>query len=50
VHDEIVTDVPASDAEEVKHLIERTLTDADTYRVPITWSAEVFQERWSVKG
>lgn len=50
VHDEIVADVPKNDAVEVSRLIESTLNDLSTYRVPITWSAETFQERWSVKG
>jgi DNA polymerase-1 len=50
VHDEIVADVPTNDALEVRHLIEGTLNDHDTYRVPITWSAEIFKDRWSIKG
>lgn len=49
VHDEIVADVPAIDVIEVKHLIESTLNDPDTYAVPLTWSADIFEERWAPK-
>lgn len=50
IHDEIVTDVPKEDEAEAKHLIESTLNDETTFRVPLTWSADVFGERWSTKG
>lgn len=50
IHDEIVCDVPKEDAVELKNLIEETLNDETTYRVPLTWSADMFGERWSTKG
>lgn len=49
VHDEVVGDVPASEAEAVRVTVERVLTDLDTYSVPLTWSAETFDESWGQK-
>lgn len=49
VHDEVVFDVPADEVDDVKRLIEETLTDMDTYAVPITWSADVMTTDWGQK-
>ena len=49
VHDEIVADVPAEDADEIARLIAETCTDRDSYRVPITWSADVLRGNWGDK-
>jgi DNA polymerase I-like protein with 3'-5' exonuclease and polymerase domains len=46
IHDEILFEVPAADAEEARVLIEETMTDKSRYRVPLTCSAEVLAERW----
>lgn len=47
IHDEVLLEVPRDDAREVLHLVEETLTDRTTYRVPITWSGDVLEERWT---
>lgn len=47
VHDEVVLEVPAEDAEDAIRLIEQTLTDRDNYKVPITWEANIMTERWA---
>jgi DNA polymerase I len=49
VHDEVLFDVPAAEAEEVRGTVERILTDPATYAVPLTWSAEVYEESWGQK-
>lgn len=49
VHDEVILDAPAGEAEEIARTVERTLTDVNTYSVPLTWSAEVWQSDWGAK-
>jgi DNA polymerase I len=47
IHDEVLLDVPRPLADEVLHTVESVLTDRDTYRVPITWSGDILEERWT---
>ena len=49
VHDEFVLEAPIDQAKDILRLAEETLTDRESYRVPITWSGEIMKERW-VKG
>lgn len=50
VHDELVLDVPREDAVDVKHTLEETLNAVGRdYFVPLTWSADVMEERWGDK-
>lgn len=49
VHDEIVLDVPKEQAQDVVQTLKETLNDYTSYPVPLTWSAEVFEERWGPK-
>lgn len=46
VHDEIIADVPAEDAEDVAKKMAEVVTDRDRYGVPITWSADVLPGAW----
>ncbi len=47
VHDEILLECPAAKAESVLRLVESTLTDRDTYLVPLTWSGQIMTDRWT---
>lgn len=49
VHDEVILDVPRSEAEDVQTLVEQTLTDTSTYAVPLSWSADILTQRWGEK-
>lgn len=49
VHDEVIFEVPAADADELKVLAQRTMADTERYSVPITCAAKIMSERW-VKG
>jgi DNA polymerase-1 len=50
VHDELVLDVPREDLEDVKHTLTATLNAVGKdYFVPLTWGADVMQERWGDK-
>ncbi len=49
VHDELVLDVPKEDAVEVLRKAEEILNDYTTFKVPLTWSGEIYEERWSTK-
>lgn len=49
VHDEVLLDVPASEADAVRATVERVLTDSSTYAVPLTWSADIYPDRWGDK-
>ena len=49
VHDEVIADVPAGDAEDLAHEIERVMTDQTTFAVPLTASADVMVSRWGDK-
>ena len=46
VHDEVILEVPAGDAEAVLHDASRILTDRESFKVPITWSGSIMTERW----
>lgn len=46
IHDEVLLEVPRAEAAEILRLVEETLTDRTTYRVPISWSGDVMEERW----
>lgn len=49
VHDEVIFDVPTEQIENVVPVIERTMRDDETYKVPISASAEILAERWGEK-
>lgn len=49
VHDEAILDVPRDDAEEIARVVGETMTDATTFAVPLTASAEILPERWGDK-
>ncbi len=49
VHDELVLDVPKEDAVDVLHQVEGILNDHETFKVPLTWSGEIYEDRWSTK-
>jgi DNA polymerase I-like protein with 3'-5' exonuclease and polymerase domains len=49
VHDEVIFEVPARDAEELKQLAMSAMADTERYAVPITCAAKIMPERW-VKG
>lgn len=49
VHDELVFDVPEDIAKDVLRMVEDILTNTEDYRVPITWSGDIYQERWGRK-
>jgi DNA polymerase-1 len=46
IHDEVLLEAPVGQVHDVLALVEETLTDRTTYRVPITWSGDVMEERW----
>lgn len=50
VHDELVFDVPKDIANDVLRTVEGILNNTKDYRVPLTWSGEIFEERWSCKS
>lgn len=50
VHDEAILDVPAETAPELAREIEQVMTDATTYQVPLSASADVLPERWGDKA
>lgn len=49
VHDEVVFDVPASEAVGMAAEIEKIMSDNDRYLMPITASAEIIEGRWGDK-
>lgn len=49
VHDELVFDVPSEGSEDVQRLIESTMRDDTTYRVPITASSDLLTQSWGQK-
>jgi DNA polymerase-1 len=49
IHDELLLEVPAEMAQEVMHTVERVMSDLTTFRVPLTSSAVLFEDRWSIK-
>lgn len=46
IHDEVLFEVPRDEAQEILHLVEKTLTNRTDYRVPITWSGDIMPTRW----
>lgn len=46
IHDEILCEVSADEAEEAKKLIEDCMTDRTSYRVPLTAGGIVMEDRW----
>lgn len=49
IHDELVLDVPTSEADDVAVTLERIMTDTDSYSVPLTASVTRFGARWGLK-
>lgn len=50
VHDELVLDVPRKDKDDVLHTLVETLNAVGKdYFVPITWGADVMDDRWGQK-
>jgi len=49
VHDEILLDVPKEIVPDVLRIMKETLNDYTSFPVPLTWSTEVFEERWGPK-
>lgn len=49
VHDELVFDVPAEDAADLKVTVEETMADLENYLVPITASADILTTDWGQK-
>jgi DNA polymerase I len=47
VHDELILEVPAADAQDVMHTVIEAMTDRDSYAVPITCDAAILTERWA---
>jgi DNA polymerase-1 len=46
VHDECILEVPEEMAEEAKKVVEESMTDRTSYKVPITAEANILTERW----
>lgn len=46
VHDEILMEVPREYAQEMLAEASRILTDRENFRVPITWSGSILEDRW----
>lgn len=49
VHDEFILEVPEDQVQEIKNVVEETLSNRTDYLVPITWSADIMEERWVKK-
>lgn len=49
IHDEVVMDVPIDIVHDVRRVVEDTLTDRETYSVPLTWSADIWSTDWGQK-
>lgn len=47
IHDEVLFEVPLERASEMKDIIMDTMTDNQSYAVPITCDASIMTERWS---
>lgn len=47
IHDEVLAEVPAAEAEDYRREIERLMSDRENYRVPITAGGKVMKERWA---
>lgn len=46
VHDEILMEAPREYAQDMLIEASRILTDRDNFRVPITWSGNILEDRW----
>lgn len=46
VHDEILLEAPADQAEEVLRVVQQCMTDESSYRVPLTAGGKIMNERW----
>lgn len=46
VHDEILLDVPAEDAETIAKEVSEVMTDRTRFGLPITWSSDVHEGAW----
>lgn len=46
IHDELLFEAPAGQAEEVLRIATDALTDRTSYQVPFTWSGSILPERW----
>ena len=46
LHDEYLLEVPRQDARDVLRKAEEILTDRETFRVPLTWSGKILDQRW----
>jgi len=46
IHDEVLAEVPADEADDLRYEIERLMSDRTNYRVPITAGGKVLRERW----
>lgn len=46
IHDEVLMEVPAADAEAVLSEASRILTDRENFAVPITWAGSILTDRW----
>ena len=49
VHDEIVMEAPAHDAEDLLKTAEEVMNDFETYALPITWSGDIMHNSWNDK-
>lgn len=46
IHDEVLLEVPAGEAEEALVIVRECMGDRETYRVPITADGKIMKERW----
>jgi DNA polymerase-1 len=46
IHDEVLLEAPASEAEEVLKVVEECMTDRENYAVPLTAGGSILPERW----
>lgn len=46
IHDEVLLEVPAAEAEEALATVRECMGDRETYRVPITADGKIMRERW----
>jgi DNA polymerase-1 len=49
IHDELLLEVPRELAQEAMHTVERVMSDLTSFKVPLTSSAVLFEDRWSIK-
>lgn len=46
IHDEILFDIPAEEAQDAKKMIEDIMSERERYMVPLTASAAILNDRW----